>query len=539
MSHEDTAEVIVLEESALPRYVEAAGFLEKALAVGRPDPEVAYLLAVALKRQGKIPEARNALRKIPKPDAPVWLQMGLLSLREKNLVQAESEFARAFEMDPTSFAACHNLLLTRLTLGKLDDCYTLLPRAIELSHSAEERRFLTLVQALVRTGPVRNNGDIVDPALADLTPEDEQRLLQLLRSLGQLDVTLGLLKTLAAARSQSPAVQEAYAEVVLVKAKALVDRGEWLQAERELFPLTRFRGLTKAHQTVLYNLLGCICLLNQDFQSAARHLTQAIKIQPGDARLYQNLALAYEYQNELPQADPQWNRYFDLLTAGANLPRPPGQPDYHDRLAFEGMLRLASRYSERERWSQALSYVQRAHRLRPSDPDTLERLFHLYHHMKRPEDARRTLRQLREIKPDEPQYDLYELDLVEVKNLSDMEKLLVEVDRILRRYPNDARVEERAVNTVGNVIPFMSDLCDKLTDELGKVVDQVRSLPNYQINWSAVTEVVRDLQKEFQKLRKITNKCLPLVSNDEHKRTVRSLSDHIDKKIDVCRSLLR
>jgi hypothetical protein len=90
---------------------------------------------------------------------------------------------------------------------------------------------------------------------------------------------------------------------------------------------------------------------------------------------------------------------------------------------------------------------------------------------------------------------------------------------------------------VGNVIPLMGNLCDQLTDQMSKVIDQVRNLPNYQINWSAVREVMRDLLREFQKLRRITGKCLPLVSNDEHRRIVRDLADHIDKKMEACRSM--
>jgi len=48
---------------------------------------------------------------------------------------------------------------------------------------------------------------------------------------------------------------------------------------------------------------------------------------------------------------------------------------------------------------------------------------------------------------------------------------------------------------------------------------------------------MRDLTKEFQKLRRITGKCMPLVSNEEHKRIVRNLAEHIDEKIDSCRSM--
>ena len=96
--------------------------------------------------------------------------------------------------------------------------------------------------------------------------------------------------------------------------------------------------------------------------------------------------------------------------------------------------------------------------------------------------------------------------------------MLGEIDRVLKCYPGDARVEERAVNMVGNVVPLMGDLCDRLTDELSKVVDQVRNLPNYKVNWSAVSEVVRDLHASTRGCGKITSKCLPLVSRDEHRR---------------------
>ena len=92
---------------------------------------------------------------------------------------------------------------------------------------------------------------------------------------------------------------------------------------------------------------------------------------------------------------------------------------------------------------------------------------------------------------------------------------------------------------VGNVIPLMGNLCDQLTDQMSKVINQVRNLPNYQINWSAVRDVMRDLLKEFQKLRRITGKCLPLVQSDEHRRIVCELGEHIDRKMEACRSMGR
>ena len=524
-----------------PAYAEAAQLLEKAVQAGCQDPNVLYMLALAHKRQGKTQEARNALRKIAKPDANVLLQLGLLSLREGQLAQAEEEFARAWDMDPSSYEACYNLLLTRLTLGKVDECLKLIPQALELldrkggSDAAEEKHFLQVLQALLRVCRKEGGDAPFDPVLNDLTHGDEGRLLHVIRGLGQLDTVVGLLRALSEARPRSAAVREAYLEAMLVKGKELVDRGAWTEAELLLRPLARERGANRATQVALLNLLGVCACLTQDFDGAVRSFTAALKLAPDDPRLHQNLALTYEFQGQLSQADPHWNRFFDLL--GEQVPAPPDMPRYTEVLTYEALNRLAGRYSEKEKWSSALGYAQRAQQLRPNDPETLERLFHLYHQAKRPADARRTLDQLRRIKPGEPQYDLFELDLIDVKGLNDIERLLGEIDRVLKRYPGDPRVEERAVGMVGNVIPLMGQLCDQLTDQMSKVIDQVRHLPNYQINWSAVREVMRDLLREFQKLRRITGKCLPLVSSEEHRRIVRDLADHIDKKMEACRSM--
>src|SRR5207302_732395 len=129
------------------------------------------------------------------------------------------------------------------------------------------------------------------------------------------------------------------------------------------------------------------------------------------------------------------------------------------------------------------------HRLRPQDPDTLDRLFHLYTQARRPDEARRTLQRLRQLRPSDPQYDLYELELTETRTLDDIDRVLNHVGRIKSRFPNDVRVEERAAAMIGNVIPVMSRWCSQLTDQMSKITNQVRRLPSYQINWSAVRSV--------------------------------------------------
>src|SRR5262249_46941219 len=127
------AQVVSAGPQLMARFASAAQILEKAVGSGsNPDPNVVYMLFLAYKRQGKITEARNTLRKIQKPDANVFLQMGLLSLEEGQLAQAEGEFSRGWSMDPSSYEICYNLLLTQLTLGKIDPCLELIPKAVAL-----------------------------------------------------------------------------------------------------------------------------------------------------------------------------------------------------------------------------------------------------------------------------------------------------------------------------------------------------------------------------------------------------------------------
>jgi Flp pilus assembly protein TadD len=519
------------------RFDAAAGILERATQ-GTSDPAVTYMLAMAYKRQGKNNEARAALRKIPKPDPNVFLQLALISIDEEKLPQAEEELARGWSIEQTSYEVCYNLLLIRLTLGKIDACLELMPKALELveqRQGPEERRFLYVMYSLLRVCQQKDSSHRPDMVLSELTANDEQRMLQVVRSLGQLDTVHMLLKALSDARPRSTAVREAYIEAVLVKGKYLIDRCQWTEAELLLRQFVRDRSFSRNSQVALLTLLGCCAALTQDFDTALTHFNAALKLAPNDARLHQNMAITYELQGDLSQADPHWNRFFDLFTG--KVLGPPEMPYYRDALLFECLARLATKYSDKEKWNSALNYMQRASQLRPNDTDAMERLFHLYGNAKRQQDARRTLERLRKLKPNEPRYELYELDLVEVKGLNDIERLLTEIDRISRRYPDDHGVRERAVSMVGNVVPLIGNLCDQLTDQLGKVVDQVRNLPNYQINWAAVREVMRDLMKEFQKLRRILGKCSPLVQSDEHKRIIRDLSDHIDKKIDACRSM--
>ena len=158
----------------------------------------------------------------------------------------------------------------------------------------------------------------------------------------------------------------------------------------------------------------------------------------------------------------------------------------------------------------------------------------MYNQVKRPQDAGRTLQKMRELRPSDPQLELYDLDLREVKSLPDIEKMLAEIRQALAKHPSDIRVEEKAAALVGNFIPLLGRMFDQYADQLKRVVDQMRRLSHHQINWSAVHEVMRDIQKEFQKLRRVASRCLSLTTGEEHRRVLRDLMEQIDAKLDVC-----
>jgi Flp pilus assembly protein TadD len=510
-----------------------ARLLEEALEAGCQDAHVAYLLALAYKRQGKPAPARAALDKIDPPDANVHLQKGLLFLRENQLPRAEQEFARASELEPDGYAACHNLLLTRLSLGQLEPAAALVPRVIELAPRPEEQRPLALLQLLLRSGQSPNGDSLFAPALAKIAAEDEQRLLGLVRGLGRLDAAAPLLKTLALARPLSAPAWEAHLEAVLAQGQAVVQRCRWAEAERLLAPAVRDHPLAaRPTQAALLNLLGCCACLGQNFEGGKNYFAAALRLAPADARLLQNLALACEWDGRLEEAEPHWNRYFDALDH--RVPAAPGRPDYVERLRYEALNRLATCFSDKEQWPRALVYLQRAQRLRSEDPETLERLFHLYTQAQRSDEAARVLRKLRQLQPGEPLFELYELEIEEVQHLDDTDRLLGAIDRVLKKHPNDPRLEERAGGMVLNVVASLNRQGRQLSEQLDKALARLRRLPNNQAHWPEMDDFLCDVRGRLNKVKRITAKCLLLASTEQQRHTIRDLRERVDRDVARC-----
>jgi tetratricopeptide (TPR) repeat protein len=557
----DIPEAVVL----VTDWAEAARLLEQSVRAGNQDPQAAYLLAMSYKQLGRLAEARQVLTKIANPDANVLLQRGVLAFLDNDFHQAAEEFTRSWEKFPDSWAAAYNLLLARLCLGQIDACGELIPQLVPLAPTPPEKRLLALLRALLlasaATAAPSTEALEAPTLLGGMTAEEETRLLDLLSGLNQFEVTYALLAKLVALRPRSDQAYAAYFGVALVHAKSQIDRCLWSEADTLLSGLRR-RSESSAlrldgfYLLALNQMLGvCTCML-QDFDRAlqafraAQELFQR-EVQQGGTQeriqrffnpqgvplaawLEQNLALTYELQNRIDKAEPHWLRYLDALEQNFSRSQPA---NYLPGLAFECLTRLADQFSKVDRWTSALGCLQRAHRIRPTDYDTLERLFHLFTQLKRSEDARKILRRLREVRPNDPHIELFDLEVRDLRSVEDVERLLADLRRILQKFPGDLRVEERSTAALQNLVPALERFADQHTAQVNKVVDQMRRLPSYQINWPVVRDIMRDLEDQFVYLRRVAQKCLTQITNDDLRRDLNRLIAHCDRKIDQCHTL--
>ena len=556
----DVHDIISVAPVADPAWPEAIRFFEQALKAGNQDPHGLYMLAMAYKHSGRAAEARQTLGKISDPDANVLLQRGVLAFNEKEWPSAGSEFEKAWQKDPTSYPAAYNLMLTRLCQGQLEGAVEMLDKLLPLAPSSAENRFLSLLRGLLGRSGSESSAEQAH-SLAAISGEEEQRLLDMIVGLNQFEVVYRLLAKLVTARPHSEAAFRAYIGAALVQAKILVDRCQWSDAEILLSPLKRRLESSQVKLDPFYliailNMLGVAASMAQDYERGLSHFRTAAEAfqrdfsTPGPASkteryinsqgvylgawLEQNLALGNESLGRLDIAETHWNRYFDYLEHYVPRSLPP---DYLPSLGFEGTSRLADLFSRKEKWGSAAHFLQRAHRIRPTDYETLERLFHMYTQLKRTEEARKILRRLREARPNDPQGELFELEVREVRKLDEVDALLSDLRRVAQRFPNDARVEERGAAIVHNVVPILDRIADQYAGQVNKVVDQMRRLPSYQINWPTVRDIMRDMEDKYLFLRRVAQKCLAHVTNDDSRRELHRLISHCDRKIDQCHSL--
>ena len=350
-------------------------------------------------------------------------ECGLLALKDRQLAEAEKDFACARVLDPLHAPAGYNLLMTRLSLGRLEDAATILPAYLDQAAEDERVLFRNLAPLLATNG---------DGVLSTMDRAEEGQLLALIRGLGNLDAAIQLLDRLHGARLDSAAVREARFETALLSAHRHLNLGDVRKAEQALAPWSRQREAVRTPLTALHNLLGCCASLGQDFAAGINHFNVALRLDDTDPRLHQNRALALEWAADPGRAEVAWVRFLEHIDAIGTSP--PDLPDYPRRLAIDALLRLAGIHADRFNHAAALPLVERAHRLQPDNPTVLDRLFQLYRQLERSDLARRTLQRLRQLQPGDPNLDLYELELKLPRRADELDRWIDELERIVRQH---------------------------------------------------------------------------------------------------------
>lgn len=546
-----------------PRWDDAARFLEQATRAGVQDPPALVLQALAYKHLGRIGEARQVLSRISQPEADVLLQRGLLAFREKEYGLAGNDFQAALDRDPSNYVAAYNLFLARLWENRLDLARTALAAAQRLAPDDRDQRFLELLLVVLNLPAAGTTPADAADALAGMSDDEEQRLLDLIIGLGRFEVSYPLLSRLVASRPRSARAFREFFGAVLAQAKQFLDKNQWEEAKILLAPVRRridpYRAeLDPLMIIALYQMLGVCAAMLQDFDQAIawfRLAHETCSRQPGHlpgpggdprfvspqgvpqlAFIEQNLALANEWLGRPQQAETHWRNYIGLLESNLANSRPS---DHLAILAFECVHRLADQAQKQDRVSDALDHLQRAHRLRPTDYDTLEKLFNLYTQQSRHDDARKILRRLREVRPNDPQVELFELDVREVRSVDEIEPILQDLRRVAQKFPGDLRVDERTRSILYHLIPSMERFAEQFNGQVKKVVDQMRRLPSYQVNWPVVRDVMKDLEDKYSQLRRAAQRTMPLATADDQRRDLQRLITHCDRKIDQCASLAR
>jgi tetratricopeptide (TPR) repeat protein len=318
----------------------AVARLEQAIEAAGPRPVLVQRLAQLYRRLDRPADAIRLLDRVSRPDAALLVERGLLQMAQGQLVPAERAFADAIALDSSNGVALANLLLTRLSLGRLPDAPALVPAASEHAPTAALHRLFTLLARLTADTP---QADEV------WSESDDRALIQLFHTLGRLDTVEPLIDTLAQLRPESALVRETQAELAPLRAKQMLDRGDAAGVLRKFGPL----GGTAP--PVMRNLLGVAAALRQDFAGALRHFKAALPSAGEDARLQQNLAIVRDWEGKADRAAKHWRRF--LASHTGQISAPPNVADYHRRIGelVETEIRRAALVSRLESASQESS----------------------------------------------------------------------------------------------------------------------------------------------------------------------------------------
>ncbi len=104
--------------------------------------------------------------------------------------------------------------------------------------------------------------------------------------------------------------------------------------------------------------------------------------------------------------------------------------------------------------------------------------------------ARKVLTHLQQLRPKHPPFELYELDLIEVRNAADLERLLDALAHAVERLVDDPGSQDKAVV---RVLPQLQSRTDQITRVLREIREDLHKLYEDSPGWF---DALRDLRGE-------------------------------------------
>src|SRR5262249_23603820 len=155
----------------------------------------------------------------------------------------------------------------------------LLPKVLEIAKAPKDRELLELLKQILRCCQATGDDKLPPLMSAEISADEERRLVQMTHELGHPAAAMRILQGLANPRPDRAELQTAVLEAILVQAKQLLDRCEWHEAGRVLAQwMGKDGSAPPSIRAALLNLSGCCACLNQDFETAVHSFSAALKI---------------------------------------------------------------------------------------------------------------------------------------------------------------------------------------------------------------------------------------------------------------------
>ena len=134
--------------------------------------------------------------------------------------------------------------------------------------------------------------------------------------------------------------------------------------------------------------------------------------------------------------------------------------------------------------------------------------------------------------------EFFELELIEINNLDNCNRVLAGLEALQSKHPDDARVAERQAQLLGAITVYLKRLSRQIVEQSAKAASRVRRLPTYQEAWPEMKQYLRDLRSRLNRTRKTALRGLALATSESQRRDLQQIVQQTSQEIDRCQAMV-